>query len=302
MDGPGWPQKLRNGFLSPLSTAILIPRRHPALQGLSPKALFDEGMWPPTAQGARPPAPIPAVSPDSPLLGCKQCFISRSLQLQPRWLSPGAGGLRSQHGPVPLPPARDGQDLRALPARLLWAATHRGLQEVRVGHDKRGSRGSCSCSLLPAHRSPLLGASCECHPAGSRDSGCHALTGQCSCQPGVTGLRCDRCDHGFFGFSAKGCRGNRNRGHHLGPKIGAGSRSVMPSCHRCSLQLLPAGLRHAAVPREQHLRLPPRLCGLQVRAVPGQLLPRPAELPLPAVPLLLRAGEGRGTARALPRR
>lgn len=156
--------------------------------------------------------------------------------------------------------------------------------------------------LLLAHRPPLLGASCECHPAGSLDSGCHALTGQCSCQPGVVGLRCDRCDHGFFGFSAKGCRGNRDGGHHLGPKIGAGSHSMTPSCRRCSLQLLPAGLRHAAVPREQHLRLPPRLCGLQVRAVPGQLLPRPAELPLPAVPLLLRAGEGRGTARALPRR
>uniref|UniRef100_A0A8B9UBN4 Laminin subunit gamma 3 n=1 Tax=Anas zonorhyncha TaxID=75864 RepID=A0A8B9UBN4_9AVES len=170
------------------------------------------------------------------------------------------------------------------------------------GLQPTGQQGLCSCSLLPAHRSPLLGASCECHPAGSRDSGCHALTGQCSCQPGVTGLRCDRCDHGFFGFSAKGCRGNRDRGHHLGPKIGAGSHSVMPSCHRCSLQLLPTGLRHAAVPREQHLRLPPWLCGLQVRAVPGQLLPRPAELPLPAVPLLLRAGEGRGTACALPRR
>uniref|UniRef100_A0A8B9EWI6 LAMC3 protein n=1 Tax=Amazona collaria TaxID=241587 RepID=A0A8B9EWI6_9PSIT len=46
---------------------------------------------------------------------------------------------------------------------------------------------------------------CHCHPAGERGRSdeCHALTGQCSCQPGVTGEQCDRCHHGFFGFSGR---------------------------------------------------------------------------------------------------
>ncbi|KFO92517.1 Laminin subunit gamma-3, partial [Buceros rhinoceros silvestris] len=62
--------------------------------------------------------------------------------------------------------------------------------------------GLCSLHSLLTHHPPPLRASCECHPMGSRESGCHALTGQCSCQPGVTGKQCDRCHHGFFGFSA----------------------------------------------------------------------------------------------------
>lgn len=46
------------------------------------------------------------------------------------------------------------------------------------------------------------------------------VTGQCSCQPGVTGKQCDRCHHGFFGFSAGGCRGNGDGDRASVPKPG----------------------------------------------------------------------------------
>lgn len=31
-------------------------------------------------------------------------------------------------------------------------------------------------------------------------------TGQCSCLPGVSGLRCQQCAPGYWGFSERGCR------------------------------------------------------------------------------------------------
>ncbi|VDQ02072.1 unnamed protein product, partial [Trichobilharzia regenti] len=40
---------------------------------------------------------------------------------------------------------------------------------------------------------------CECDRAGSTSDVCDALTGQCPCRSGITGLRCDRCDRGTEG-------------------------------------------------------------------------------------------------------
>ncbi|XP_030378714.1 netrin-A [Scaptodrosophila lebanonensis] len=38
---------------------------------------------------------------------------------------------------------------------------------------------------------------CECHPIGSSGQICNNTSGQCPCKAGVTGLTCNRCDHGY---------------------------------------------------------------------------------------------------------
>ncbi|KAM4737780.1 laminin subunit alpha-5 isoform 2-T2 [Anableps anableps] len=46
---------------------------------------------------------------------------------------------------------------------------------------------------------------CSCSPCGTES--CDPHTGRCRCKPGVTGLLCDRCQDGSFGFnSCSGCR------------------------------------------------------------------------------------------------
>uniref|UniRef100_A0A673BD85 Laminin subunit gamma-1 n=1 Tax=Sphaeramia orbicularis TaxID=375764 RepID=A0A673BD85_9TELE len=47
---------------------------------------------------------------------------------------------------------------------------------------------------------------CDCNPIGSTNGQCDITTGQCECQPGVTGLHCERCEVNFFGFSSSGCK------------------------------------------------------------------------------------------------
>lgn len=47
--------------------------------------------------------------------------------------------------------------------------------------------------------------SCACNAVGSTTTGCDA-SGRCSCQPGVTGPKCDRCLPGYYGFGRSGCR------------------------------------------------------------------------------------------------
>ncbi|KAG2461856.1 LAMA5 protein, partial [Polypterus senegalus] len=45
---------------------------------------------------------------------------------------------------------------------------------------------------------------CDCSPCGT--AACDPRTGMCHCKPGVTGLRCDRCQDGFYGYdSCTGC-------------------------------------------------------------------------------------------------
>uniref|UniRef100_A0A674HUH7 Agrin n=1 Tax=Taeniopygia guttata TaxID=59729 RepID=A0A674HUH7_TAEGU len=43
-------------------------------------------------------------------------------------------------------------------------------------------------------------SSCQCNPHGSYGGSCEPGSGQCSCKPGVGGLRCDRCEPGFWNF------------------------------------------------------------------------------------------------------
>lgn len=49
---------------------------------------------------------------------------------------------------------------------------------------------------------------CDCSPTGSRSQQCDKKTGQCSCQEGYAGLKCDSCSVGYHGYSdcrACGC-------------------------------------------------------------------------------------------------
>ena len=46
---------------------------------------------------------------------------------------------------------------------------------------------------------------CKCDPVGSLLLQCDSK-GQCVCKPGVTGIKCDKCQAGYFGFSQTGCR------------------------------------------------------------------------------------------------
>jgi len=48
---------------------------------------------------------------------------------------------------------------------------------------------------------------CNCSRVGSVDYRCHPVTGQCVCRPGVTGLTCDSCQPGYYGYSHHGCQG-----------------------------------------------------------------------------------------------
>ncbi|KAM7395151.1 hypothetical protein PAMA_006754 [Pampus argenteus] len=45
---------------------------------------------------------------------------------------------------------------------------------------------------------------CHCNSFGSKSFDCDE-TGQCRCQPGVAGPKCDRCSQGFFNFQEGGC-------------------------------------------------------------------------------------------------
>uniref|UniRef100_A0A8B9LXF7 Laminin subunit alpha-5 n=1 Tax=Astyanax mexicanus TaxID=7994 RepID=A0A8B9LXF7_ASTMX len=45
---------------------------------------------------------------------------------------------------------------------------------------------------------------CNCSPCGT--ASCDPHTGQCQCKPGVSGVHCDHCENGMFGFnSCSGC-------------------------------------------------------------------------------------------------
>uniref|UniRef100_A0A8C8SKM8 Agrin n=1 Tax=Pelusios castaneus TaxID=367368 RepID=A0A8C8SKM8_9SAUR len=43
-------------------------------------------------------------------------------------------------------------------------------------------------------------STCQCNSYGSYGGSCDPTTGQCSCKPGVGGLKCDRCEPGFWNF------------------------------------------------------------------------------------------------------
>ena len=52
----------------------------------------------------------------------------------------------------------------------------------------------------------LLCKECDCNPKGSMNQQCDLVTGQCFCQPGVTGKACDKCMPLHYEFSDEGCK------------------------------------------------------------------------------------------------
>lgn len=46
---------------------------------------------------------------------------------------------------------------------------------------------------------------CNCNPLGSRTLQCNT-EGRCQCKPGVTGVKCDRCEVNYYDFSDAGCK------------------------------------------------------------------------------------------------
>lgn len=46
---------------------------------------------------------------------------------------------------------------------------------------------------------------CDCDPIGAVSPSCHVETGQCTCKPGIGGMKCDTCLPNHYGFSINGC-------------------------------------------------------------------------------------------------
>lgn len=41
---------------------------------------------------------------------------------------------------------------------------------------------------------------CFCNKRGSLEPGCDPITRQCKCKPGISGIKCNRCEPGFWGL------------------------------------------------------------------------------------------------------
>ncbi|XP_054994916.1 agrin isoform X2 [Sorex araneus] len=69
-------------------------------------------------------------------------------------------------------------------------------------HCTQSPFGCCPDNLTAAQGVGHAGCpgSCHCNPHGSYTGTCDPATGQCSCRPGVGGLKCDRCEPGFWNF------------------------------------------------------------------------------------------------------
>ncbi|XP_020018063.2 agrin isoform X3 [Castor canadensis] len=75
------------------------------------------------------------------------------------------------------------------------------LPEV-LPHCAQTPYGCCQDNVTAARGVGLAGcpSTCQCNPHGSYSGTCDPATGQCSCRPGVGGLKCDRCEPGFWNF------------------------------------------------------------------------------------------------------
>ncbi|XP_072011994.1 agrin isoform X5 [Engystomops pustulosus] len=71
-----------------------------------------------------------------------------------------------------------------------------------VPHCSHTVYGCCPDNVTAALGVGLAGcpSSCQCNAHGSYGGTCDPTTGQCSCKPGVGGLKCDRCEPGFWNF------------------------------------------------------------------------------------------------------
>ncbi|XP_068533568.1 laminin subunit alpha-2 isoform X1 [Anas acuta] len=90
----------------------------------------------------------------------------------------------------------------------------RSSQQIRVPPRRWGFSSASGCprgAYRPATPPETFGLQssrgcvpCNCNSFGSKSFDCDG-DGQCYCQPGVTGKKCDRCAHGFYNFEEGGC-------------------------------------------------------------------------------------------------
>ncbi|KAG8510842.1 Laminin subunit alpha-2, partial [Galemys pyrenaicus] len=81
-------------------------------------------------------------------------------------------------------------------------------------------------------------APCNCNSFGSKSFDCDE-NGQCWCQPGVTGKKCDRCAHGYFNFQEGGCTACdcSHLGNNCDPKTGqciCPPNTIGEKCSKCA--------------------------------------------------------------------
>nr|XP_045006946.1 agrin isoform X2 [Jaculus jaculus] len=76
------------------------------------------------------------------------------------------------------------------------------LLPVVLPHCAETPYGCCQDNVTAAQGVGLAGCpnTCQCNPHGSYSGTCDPATSQCSCRPGVGGLKCDRCEPGFWNF------------------------------------------------------------------------------------------------------
>ncbi|XP_062428549.1 laminin subunit alpha-2 isoform X4 [Rhea pennata] len=93
-------------------------------------------------------------------------------------------------------------------------ANARSSQQIRVPPRRWGFSSASGCprgayrpATLPETfdlKSSRGCVPCNCNSFGSKSFDCDG-EGQCYCQPGVAGKKCDRCAHGFYNFEEGGC-------------------------------------------------------------------------------------------------
>lgn len=136
------------------------------------------------------------------------------------WGPGGAGGTHGCHG-LTLPLAACSCDPRGALDEVCGAGglcrcrpgyTGAACQECSPGHHgfpacaRKCPRGRRGGRRAPPHTHPLpVPPACHCSADGSLHAACDPRSGQCSCRPRVTGLRCDACVPGTYNFPA--CEG-----------------------------------------------------------------------------------------------
>ncbi|KAM5248760.1 agrin [Ctenodactylus gundi] len=94
------------------------------------------------------------------------------------------------------------QELYVVAQGACHGSTLAPLPPVVLPHCTQTPYGCCRDNITVARGVGLAGcpSTCQCNPHGSYGGTCDPATGQCSCRPGVGGLRCDRCEPGFWNF------------------------------------------------------------------------------------------------------
>ncbi|XP_039611507.1 agrin isoform X5 [Polypterus senegalus] len=94
------------------------------------------------------------------------------------------------------------EDIQVLSQGPCGAAPVTSAPTAMTQHCSQTVYGCCSDNVTAALGVGLAGcpSTCLCNKYGSYGGTCDPTTGQCSCKPGVGGLKCDRCEPSFWNF------------------------------------------------------------------------------------------------------